>query len=76
MLEALEPGSITVRIDLTDRGPGTYQLAPQVILNNGELSVDAILPNTIEVTIEIPSEETDNEPTPTITPTSAPTPTP
>ncbi len=76
MLEALEPGSISVRIDLTDRGPGTYQLAPQVILNNGELSVDAILPNTIEVTIEIPSEEVDNDPTPTPTITPTPTPTP
>jgi YbbR domain-containing protein len=74
MLEELEPGNISVRIDLTDRGPGTYQLAPQVILNNGELSVDAILPNTIEVTIEIASEEVGNEPTPT--PTITPTPTP
>ena len=50
-LEELTPSSIIVLIDLTDRGPGTYQLAPEVKLDNEEITVDAILPNTVEVTI-------------------------
>ena len=50
-LEELTPSSIIVVIDLTDRGPGTYQLAPEVKLDNDEITVDAILPNTVEVII-------------------------
>ena len=50
-LEELTPSSIVVVIDLTDRGPGTYQLAPEVQLDNEEITVDAILPNTVEVII-------------------------
>lgn len=50
-LDELTPSSIVVLIDLTDRGPGTYQLAPEVQLDNDEISVDAILPNTVEVII-------------------------
>ena len=52
LLEQLDPATIVVIIDLTDRGPGTYQLAPEVMLENSDLTVDAILPNTLEVTIE------------------------
>lgn len=51
LLEALDPATLVVAIDLTDRGVGTYQLAPEVRLEDAELSVDAILPNTLEVTI-------------------------
>jgi len=51
ILEELDPASITVIIDLTERDLGAYQLAPEVLLDNEELSVDAILPNTLEVTI-------------------------
>jgi YbbR domain-containing protein len=51
LLEALDPATLVVAIDLTDRGVGTYQLAPEVLLEDSELSVDAILPNTLEVTI-------------------------
>jgi YbbR domain-containing protein len=73
LLEELDPANIIVIIDLTGRGPGTYQLAPQVNLENAELGVDAILPNTIEVTIieatPEPDREQDVTPTPTITPT-------
>lgn len=50
-LDELTPSSIVVLIDLTDRGPGTYQLAPEVQLENEEINVDAILPNTVEVII-------------------------
>jgi YbbR domain-containing protein len=51
LLEALDPATLVVAIDLTDRGIGTYQLAPEVLLEDIELNVDAILPNTLEVTI-------------------------
>jgi YbbR domain-containing protein len=51
LLEELDPTTIVVVIDLTDRGVGTYQLAPQVMLENSDLTVDAILPSTLEVTI-------------------------
>lgn len=74
LLEQLDPTTLLVVIDLTDRGPGTYQLAPEVILENGDVQVDAILPNTIEVTIV---EGNGNQggsitPTPTVTPTTTP----
>lgn len=51
LLEQLNPSELMVIIDLTDRGPGTYQLAPEVILDNENIDVDAILPSTLEVTI-------------------------
>jgi len=51
LLDKLNQANILVLIDLTDRGPGTYQLAPEVLLENEQISVDAILPSSIEVTI-------------------------
>jgi hypothetical protein len=74
LLEQLDPTTLLVVIDLTDRGPGTYQLAPEVILENGDVQVDAILPNTIEVTIvEGNGNQGDSiTPTPTVTPTTTP----
>ncbi len=78
LLEELDPANIVVMIDLTGRGPGTYQLAPMVIFDNEELSVDAILPNTVEVTINAitPEPDGDTTPTPGPTPTTTPTPSP
>ena len=51
LLDELDQASILVLIDLSDRGPGTYQLAPEVLLDNNQIIVDAILPSSIEVTI-------------------------
>ena len=51
VLESLDPAALQVVINLADRGPGSYQLAPEVLLENGDVTVDAILPNTLEVTI-------------------------
>jgi len=51
VLESLDPAALQVVINLADRGPGSYQLAPEVLLENSDLTVDAILPNTLEVTI-------------------------
>lgn len=70
LLEKLSPGTLTVIINLSDRDPGTYQLAPQVVLEEEDINVDAILPNTLEVTI---SEENSN-PSTELTPTPTPEP--
>lgn len=51
LLDELDQTLILVRIDLADRGPGTYQLAPEVLLENGQIIVDVILPSSIEVII-------------------------
>lgn len=51
LLDELDQTNIFVLIDLSERGPGTYQLAPEVLLENDQINVDAILPNSIEVTI-------------------------
>ena len=51
LLEGLDPAQLVIIIDLTEYGVGTYQLAPEVQLENSEISVDAISPNTLEVTI-------------------------
>lgn len=51
LLDELDLTKILVFIDLSDRGPGTYQLAPEVMLENNQISVDVILPSSIEVTI-------------------------
>ncbi len=74
LLEQLSPSTLTVTIDLTDRGLGTYQLAPEVILDQEEISVDAILPNTLEVTVveENGAPEAEATSTPTPTPTAEP----
>jgi len=50
-LEELSPSTLVVILNLEDRDPGIYTLAPEVRLENEEINVDAILPNTIEVTI-------------------------
>ncbi len=51
VLEELDPANIVVVINLSERDPGTYQLTPEVLLENSELNVDAITPNALEVTI-------------------------
>jgi len=51
VLDDLSLENLVVIINLEDRDPGTYTLAPEIQLENGDINVDAILPNTIEVTI-------------------------
>ena len=51
LLDELDLTKILVLIDLSERGPGTYQLVPEILLENDQISVDAILPSSIEVTI-------------------------
>lgn len=51
LLEELNYLDIIVILDLTERGPGTYQLVPRLELSNEKIKVDAILPGMIEVII-------------------------
>lgn len=51
LLEELTADNIRVTLDLTNRSPGTYQLSPDILLNDDELRLDSILPGTIEVVL-------------------------
>lgn len=51
LLENLTMESVRVVLDLADRAPGTYQIAPIVEMQETALRLDSILPGTIEVTI-------------------------
>lgn len=50
ILQTLQPDQVEVLVNLFDLRPGVYKVKPQVFLPEG-LDVTAILPNTIEVTI-------------------------
>jgi YbbR domain-containing protein len=51
-LESLAIGDIRVQVDLTGRTPGTYQLTPKVsIIQQQNMTVESILPGTVEVII-------------------------
>jgi len=52
LLENLTIDSIKVLLDLSNRAPGTYQIAPTVDLQGLNLRLDSVLPATIEVTIK------------------------
>ncbi len=51
LLEELTADKIRVTLDLSNRSPGTYQLSPDVLLNDADLRLDSILPGTIEVVL-------------------------
>jgi YbbR domain-containing protein len=51
LLEELTADNIRVTLDLSNRSPGTYQLSPDILLNDDELRLDSILPGTIEVVL-------------------------
>jgi YbbR domain-containing protein len=69
VLNSLEPEDVQVQIDLTGLTVGTYQLTPTVIVADEGVTVQSILPGTVEVII---TKETGT--TPTATATLAPTP--
>ena len=68
VLNALQPEDVHVRIDLTGLTVGTYQLTPIAMVAQQGVTVQSILPGTVEVII---TKETDATPTarPTLTPT-------
>jgi YbbR domain-containing protein len=51
ILDKLAPGDIHVLIDLKDLTPGTYHLTPTIQMVIGDVTVESILPGTIEVVI-------------------------
>lgn len=51
ILDALNPESIQVVIDLTDYEIGTYQLEPVVELPSDEITVDSVQPGIIDIEI-------------------------
>jgi YbbR domain-containing protein len=63
VLEALASEDITVSVDVSDLEIGVYQLRPNVDISVENVSVQSILPETVEVVIAIP-----NTPTPTAFP--------
>lgn len=73
VLNSLEPSDVHVRINLTGLAVGTYQLTPDVVVAGQGVTVQSILPGTVEVII---ARGTASTPTPTPTPTNTPTSTP
>lgn len=65
LLDTLTRQSVRAFVDLTNLGPGTYQVTPKIEVMIANIVVESILPNTIEVVI-----------TPLGTGTPTPTPTP
>jgi hypothetical protein len=66
-LDALNPADVRVVVDVTGLEPGVYPLEPQVNLLSALIRVEAVLPETLEVTIV-----SGPLPTPTITPPATP----
>jgi YbbR domain-containing protein len=71
VLDSLAIGDVRVHVDLTGLLPGTYQLTPKVTFAGQTLTVESILPGTVEVIITNPQIIT---PTPTTAATPLPTP--
>jgi len=69
VLETLTPSSFRVVVDLTDLPAGVHQVEPVVDLVPEQVTVQAILPKTVEVTIFPASSRT---PTPGIVLTATP----
>ena len=51
VLNSLQPADVHVRVDLTGLTPGTYHLVPAVVVVEQGVTVQSILPGTVEVTI-------------------------
>ncbi len=51
VLDALQISDIHVQVDVSGLAPGTYQLTPTVKINSQQLTIDSILPGTVEVTV-------------------------
>lgn len=75
-LQTLQPDDVQVVVDLFGLQPGIHKVRPTVFLPD-DLKLEALLPDTVEITIRPNPQLTINPLSPIITPTaSAPTPTP
>jgi YbbR domain-containing protein len=54
LLDGMNSNDIRVYIDVTDLIEGTYQRIPQIELNISDLTVESILPGTVEITLSKP----------------------
>jgi YbbR domain-containing protein len=52
VLDKVKAENIQVVVDLKDKIPGTYQIKPNVISNLDEVTVESILPETVEVVVQ------------------------
>jgi YbbR domain-containing protein len=75
VLESLSSSDVHVKLDLTGLTSGTYQLTPTVTVDKQGVTVQSILPGTVEVILTKEATPTPR-PTPTPTPTKTPKPTP
>jgi YbbR domain-containing protein len=77
LLNNLTPGGIRVSVSLSGLEPGIHQVTPVVDLLPGQVSVASILPESVEVTIELNSNGTTiASPSPTVSQSATSTPTP
>ena len=58
VLEAISSEDVTVSVDVSQREIGVYQLTPEVATSMENVSVQTILPSTVEVVIAVPSTPT------------------
>jgi YbbR domain-containing protein len=73
LLDTLSPQDVRVVVDLTGLEAGTHQLTPKVDILVANISVESILPTTVEVVLGTPGSLTATQtPTPTPTPTPMP----
>lgn len=65
VLDVLTSQDITITVNVANLGVGTYQIKPEVDVLNNNVTVESILPETVEVVISIQGTAT---PIPIITP--------
>ena len=58
VLDVLTSADITITVNVTDLGIGTYQIKPEVQVLNSNVLVESILPETVEVVLSIPNTAT------------------
>lgn len=69
VLDVITSQDITITVNIANLGVGTYQLKPDVQVLNSNVTVESILPETVEVVISIQGTPT---PAPVFTPTAGP----
>jgi YbbR domain-containing protein len=67
VLDILPSGDVKVTVNVAGLGPGSYQLKPEANPTNGNVTVESILPETVEVVLSIRGTPTAIPPTPVST---------
>ena len=58
VLDSLTSKEVTVSVDVTSLEAGTYQLTPEVKVSVANVSVESILPGTVETVLAVPATPT------------------